>query len=121
MRIPKEHSKLPPEKMKDAEYCIVHKRVLVMCRRGSRVRLLFFLPDVQVPAGSPPPPLSNRTRVALLTMLKAVADISPSEMELGAALLALGLLVLATICSYRLRRRGAHERLQQDEPAEELD
>ena len=58
MRIPKGKSTLPAKKLKEAEYAIVHKRALVLCRRGSRARLPFFLPDVEVPAGAPPPPLS---------------------------------------------------------------
>lgn len=41
------------------KYHILHQRVVVLTRRGSRSRLLFFLPDKLVPAGSPPPVVSS--------------------------------------------------------------
>lgn len=41
------------------KYRILHVRVVVLARRGSRMRLLFFLPDKEVPCGSPPPIISK--------------------------------------------------------------
>lgn len=43
----------------ELKYHILHQRVVVLSRRGSRTRLLFFLPYKLVACGSPPPIISR--------------------------------------------------------------
>lgn len=43
----------------ELKYHILHQRVVVLARRGSRARLIFFLPYKLVPCGAPPPIISR--------------------------------------------------------------